>query len=348
MPASHVSIRQLAQLLGLAPSTVSMALNDAPTIADATRKRVQAEARRQGWRPNPMASALFSPRRERSSATARTAVAFLTDKAPHVRGFPGDDIWEGVTREAERLGCVVEYCNLHGANSARPLLRALFARGFSGLIFGGINRPEIFDAAQLAKFHLVSVQTRTVDVKALTIRLDAGEAVRICWRRLAEQGCRRIGCCLWDHHGLTLDDQRRLEALLYCQHREAKSHQILPPFTLDQHTPQKEFGRYLRRHRPDGLIGFSGLQAWFLNQPGVRNPELRAYAQLNVLPIEPPCQGISMRSEQKGAAAVRVLQRMIRLGEPTVIDVAESWVLESEWVNGPPLPAPVTVSATAS
>jgi len=47
-----ITISELGALLGLDKSTVSLALRDSPKIAAATRKRVQAEARRRDYRPN--------------------------------------------------------------------------------------------------------------------------------------------------------------------------------------------------------------------------------------------------------------------------------------------------------
>ncbi len=52
MNTSGITISQLGDLLGLDKSTVSLALRDSPKIAVATRKRVQAEARRRDYRPN--------------------------------------------------------------------------------------------------------------------------------------------------------------------------------------------------------------------------------------------------------------------------------------------------------
>ena len=52
------TIKDLARVLNLAPSTISMALNNNPKISKETRKKVQAIAKRMNYRPNIIARAM--------------------------------------------------------------------------------------------------------------------------------------------------------------------------------------------------------------------------------------------------------------------------------------------------
>ncbi len=53
-----MNLKELAKHLNLSPTTVSRALNGYPEVGEATRKRVDEEARRFGYRPNPHARRL--------------------------------------------------------------------------------------------------------------------------------------------------------------------------------------------------------------------------------------------------------------------------------------------------
>jgi len=53
-----VNLKQLADMLSLSQTTVSRALNGYPEVAEATRLRVEAAAKRYGYRPNPSARRL--------------------------------------------------------------------------------------------------------------------------------------------------------------------------------------------------------------------------------------------------------------------------------------------------
>src|SRR5258708_26805888 len=67
MPVRQIQtarMAEIAQSLGVAPSTVSRALRSDPRISAVTRQRVEEAAEKLGYRPNPLVSALMaSPRR---------------------------------------------------------------------------------------------------------------------------------------------------------------------------------------------------------------------------------------------------------------------------------------------
>ena len=55
-------LRELAQTLGLSPTTVSRALNGYPEVSEATRRRVEDAARRHNYRPSDRARSLATGR----------------------------------------------------------------------------------------------------------------------------------------------------------------------------------------------------------------------------------------------------------------------------------------------
>jgi LacI family transcriptional regulator len=57
-----MNLKELAKHLNLSPTTVSRALNGYPEVGEATRRRVDEEARRFGYRPNPHARRLATGR----------------------------------------------------------------------------------------------------------------------------------------------------------------------------------------------------------------------------------------------------------------------------------------------
>ncbi len=56
------TLKQVATSLGLSISTVSRVVNDNPDVHEATRRKVQKALERQGYQPNPMATALKTGR----------------------------------------------------------------------------------------------------------------------------------------------------------------------------------------------------------------------------------------------------------------------------------------------
>ncbi|MFA5219039.1 MAG: LacI family DNA-binding transcriptional regulator, partial [Bacteroidales bacterium] len=62
MAKGVVTIKDLADELGIAPSTVSKALRNNPAISEETRKKVNDLARRMNYKPNAIALSLRSNR----------------------------------------------------------------------------------------------------------------------------------------------------------------------------------------------------------------------------------------------------------------------------------------------
>ncbi|WP_268246018.1 LacI family DNA-binding transcriptional regulator [Aliiroseovarius zhejiangensis] len=60
--ARPMTLKELSDLLGLSPTTVSRALNGYPEVSEATRKRVAAAAREHGYAPNTRARSLATGR----------------------------------------------------------------------------------------------------------------------------------------------------------------------------------------------------------------------------------------------------------------------------------------------
>ena len=55
-----MNLKELAQKLGLSPTTVSRALNGYPEVNEATRTRVMAAAKRHNYHPNTRAIRLYA------------------------------------------------------------------------------------------------------------------------------------------------------------------------------------------------------------------------------------------------------------------------------------------------
>ena len=67
--AVSVSLKKLAEILGLAPSTVSRALKGHPDISRATQERVRALAQELHYKPSALALRSLKTRLVQSSST---------------------------------------------------------------------------------------------------------------------------------------------------------------------------------------------------------------------------------------------------------------------------------------
>jgi DNA-binding LacI/PurR family transcriptional regulator len=81
-----VTIREVAQAAGVHHTTVSRALRNHPALPPETRKRVQAVARKLGYRLNPLVSAWMAQRKSSRKALDSGQVAYLSS-------HPDRDAW---------------------------------------------------------------------------------------------------------------------------------------------------------------------------------------------------------------------------------------------------------------
>ncbi len=148
MRASPYSLRSVARLLGLAPSTVSRALRDDPRISEATRRRVQEAVRHLG----------DAALRGRGGGRAGLAVAAppVDPGAEEVKplglvianpvgGLQGDEFFrgvvEGVLAWASRAGRQLLIETVSGRRGS-PLPALVAQRAVAGVLVGGVPIDE--------------------------------------------------------------------------------------------------------------------------------------------------------------------------------------------------------------
>lgn len=133
-----VTQRDVARACGVHPSTICLALNNAPSIPAETRRRIQAVAHKLGYTPNVGARNLALLRTEKKGASS-LPVAWLNQEArrDHWRTDPEARVqFEAARREAEELGYHLEelWTREPGMSVAR-LGQIARARAIAGVMF---------------------------------------------------------------------------------------------------------------------------------------------------------------------------------------------------------------------
>jgi LacI family transcriptional regulator len=184
---STVSIRKLAQSLGLSVSTVSRALNGYADVNAATRERVERAAREIGYRPHPVAHRL---------ATGRTgAVALISPVLGPSRfdtSFP--QLMHGVTSGLQDAGYYLLSMALPSDEGELPGLERLLDAGVvDGLILTRTRPRDARVALLQARGVPFVTHGRTLHNDAHAwVDTDNERAMRLAVGRLVTLGHRRI------------------------------------------------------------------------------------------------------------------------------------------------------------
>ncbi|WIY53061.1 LacI family transcriptional regulator [Devosia sp. YIM 151766] len=246
-PSGKPTLKTIAQMTGLAVTTISRALNNAPELAQETRDRVQKIAAEIGYLPDRAALRL---------KTGRTnVITLLLEPDEQIYGF-GTSLVTGIT-EALRdtpyhLVITPLFRNVPPIEPIRHIVRNRIA---DGVIF---SKAETFDERIRflldSDFPFVSHGRSQWPEAHPYVDFDNESYAYGATRRLAEKGCRKVSIILPD------------SALTYTEHlktgmaRAAGEAGIAHEFAADVNlgSPTDAIRNYVikRSRRPDGPDGY--------------------------------------------------------------------------------------------
>lgn len=264
----------LAKELGVSGSTISRALQGDRRIGEDTRKRIHETAKRLGYRPNPLVSALMASRKNRSEASEAGTVALVTD-------YHGKDGWrtkdvcrweyEGICRRADEMGYRVDEFAMKDFNyEGSRISRTLVTRGIRGVLLGFTRDRKVFSDFPIEAFSVAGLSTyfREMPVNRanfhgfFNVQLALDEIRRLGYKRtglIVPELNNRISGYLWS--GAALDWQRRLPEKERCN-----------PLVPSAGSEEAEFIPWMKREKPDSLLVYKLPARSWLSKLGLRVP----------------------------------------------------------------------------
>ncbi len=183
-----MNLKQLSETLGLSQTTVSRALNGYPEVSEATRERVQAAARKHGYRPNSRAKGL---------ATGRSMVIghVIPSSSQHEMVNPvfGDFV-AGAARTYAENGYDMIFTRSDDSSIA-DAYRNLFQRGaVDGVVLQGpkVDEPRIEVLNRMGVPFIVHGRSTRAQVPYDWVDVNNTRSFLRATRLLTELGHRRI------------------------------------------------------------------------------------------------------------------------------------------------------------
>lgn len=184
-PQQRVTLRDIAAVVGVTPSTVSKALNNSPEVSDATRAKTLDAVQRLGYRPNSVARGLRSRR--------TNTIGLVTDD---IEGLFTTAMLRGVEEVASSRQFGVLLCNSYGQeDKERGHLEMLLDKQVDGVILlsGYRVRERSGPALPLHGVPTVYLFQYTNSVNVPCILPDDLMGARVGTEHLIDLGRRRIG-----------------------------------------------------------------------------------------------------------------------------------------------------------
>ncbi len=309
------TLRSLAKLAGVSAMTVSLALRNSPRIPEATRLRLQALAREQGYRPDPAVTKLMHHLRTKRHLRLQAVICGLRSRSTGDESRYGDLIAKGAKRRAESLGYAFETLWLDDIESDnRRTQRLLRSRGVEGLVLLPMASPV--SISKLLAWDHFSVVTATLSVLAPhfhgVIPDQFGNMMKLC-SHLTQKGIDRIGLVTLSGHDLRVD-HRFTGALAW--HSLYGKVRPVPPFIAESWPPSKrELTRWFLDTKPEALIGDS--ESCLTTIRTILGDKLPARLPLYCTGLrsdESLYPGVNELPEDIGSAAIEILSGLLQHG----------------------------------
>ncbi|MCC5843985.1 MAG: LacI family DNA-binding transcriptional regulator [Verrucomicrobia bacterium] len=344
----RVTLKTIAEKAGVSVSTVSLALRNDPRIKAQTRDEIRKLAQELGYTPNPLLSSLASRQFRKSETFEGLGIAYFTCLPnitnPAKQNYPYVTAYmNGAAPRAQELGYRLEHVELSTQKSLPALGRTLYQRGFAGILLGPVrDAKEEFDfpwelfcvvACGGVEPHLAR--------RFHWVKTDFFGITRQAYQRAWRAGRRNIVVVLAEQTGEIEETDLRFGAIASIGKR-LHPDQAPRVFTYKQTltkeqsvTMREEFVDYVRKHKPDAVIGYGPEFYYALIQNGFKIPEDLVFISLHIRPNDKwydPLSGYLINQMKIGRAAIDQIDSQIHYGirgpveEPRTITLMPDWL----------------------
>ena len=328
-------MQDVAEAAGVHRTTVSLALRDSPKLPAATRAQVQAVAKRLGYRPDPLVSALMTARVSRRQRIFQGTLAFLsndTKRPPDWARFPKSygRLFRGAAERAtERSYDLAPFWLREPGLTGAAFSRQLSDRGIHGLLIAPHNGSDNRIDLDWSHFAVVELGYNLLEPQVNRVVHDYFAAMqRVCHDVLAH-GHRRVGFLLPAN---AVSKTRNLWRAAFVDFQQSLPIDERLPILAPPHLTQAVIDPWLEQQRPDAVI-IGGIQ-YPGTPPSFRIPRRIPVFNLDCLRRGGGDTGIFQDWPAMGAIGVDLLIAQLGRGEYGVPTQPYSVQVAGHWQSG--------------
>ena len=330
MKKRHVSLKDLADELGISISTVSRALKDNPIISPKLTKKVKELALKRNYIPNPLAMGLLRQQ-------TKMIGVIVPDLVTHFYS----SIISGIEQVAKEKGyyIIITSSNETIAKEKESVENLLKTRveGMIVCISQETSNFEHFDRLIQNEIPLVFFDRVPENMDVPSVTVDGVEAAKLITRHFYENGCRRIAYISGPEH-LNISQHRKegyIQGLQECGLRF--NPELLVQSNLNARDAAMTTKKLLQlKQVPDAIFGINDTIAFAamkeIKKQGLKIPEDIALVgftdEFHSTVVEPALTSVTHPTLEMGKEAARLFFKQIE----TDSSVSEAVVLPTNLV----------------
>lgn len=331
----RVTLQDVASECGFHRTTVSMALRDHPAIAAETKQTVAQAARKLGYVPDPVLSALMSYRNSRRPQAFHSVMALANchSKREELRRNPVySEYLRGAEEQAAELGYKLEEFWLpHWPEQGQRWAKTLRARNITALIIAPLPEPAELSGFPWQDFFAVALGSSLVAPIVPAVTNHQFRTMRRLVGELRARRYRRIGL----YHVLEWDERvgRQWTGAFLAEWHTWPEEERVPLLMVHEKKPGDVLS-WIDKYRPDAVIADDRDLVPKLRQAGLRVPEDIGVASEAATERIPWLSGMNQNDSQVGAAAVDLVASLIHRSERGIPAIPRRVLLDSTWHEG--------------
>ena len=337
--ARRVTLRDIAEQVGMSHVTVSLALRNDPKISEKTRSRIQKKAKEMGYTPDPMLRSLAQYRHASKNKPMDSVVAWINlwKEPEQLRRYKEFDLWwQGATEAAQRLGYRIDEFRTKDL-SAQRLVAILKTRNIRGIMVPPYPAPSTIDLSKIPWDDFTVIQFGRNENSPAPHIVTSSQAANtiMAFDRIRAKGYTRIGFV-----SSNVSKTRMFGAGFYWTQQYLPRKERLSMLALETSSVVEQeamLNQWIKKEKPDAILTDSSDLLLRLNELGLRVPDDIALATTSIhdTPIN---AGIDQNPKEIGRMGFITLVSMMNDFEHGIPDIQHEILVGGTWVDGDMLP----------
>ncbi len=334
--SSKASLGDVANAAGVSKTAAGFALQNRPGVSKSTRKRILKIARQLNYAPDARLATRMTGIRQVASKDLLPIVWLNTSREKdswHKYKFH-TPYFEGARERALELGYRIEEIWMWQPGlTIRRISQIIYQQGIEGVIVSDPIRHVRLNLDHLAA---VCIGGGLLLPALHRITADIHFNLLLAFKSLKRFGYRRIGICL-TQEAERFSGHVIASMVLYFDSITPKSQRVTPlffPYLIQDDAKESVYAAWLKRERPDVVVGLDNRLVQWAETAGFRVPEELGIVHLALEDDVPDWAGIYANKREIGRLAAESVISLIQNRQFGVPSIPSTRLVRGSWRAG--------------